>query len=429
VDDRFKFLVKTPVFKRWGKYDLYRIAPSLNKIEFNKGAVILRKGETSPNLYFLKEGHIDIISNLNNPKDVLVTLKSNEYFGESGILTHMNPDNSKRVYREHMNIVASSFVELLYIPPDNYQILDRKALLVMLELFKEKKFWRADRLADFRSEKQRVREAQREFLLECHPIQQIDGAATEEAFMPLLLDDDPIEEGLRSNTLPPLDAIPGLINSDLDPLFATATCKRTHEAKAVRDIIERSKRRPHTASGAFGGRRTDDEFQGTLGSRVVQQIENVREMNKEVINGDEVRLSTFDRIAMRDPARVKRILQRSTPQKRKHLLAAMRAQRQIEAREAAAPSSDSDDETNGLHCISSDSEDDEHLRVQRKYTTGLRGSARIPSTKSYCETMDPKSMLLSHPRFREEPIASSSSSGALRSFPPRPATSQGLGRK
>lgn len=432
VDDRFRFLVKTPIFKRWGKYDLYRIAPLLDKVEFNKGAVIVRKGETSPFLYFLKEGHIDIISNLSNPKDVIVTLNTNEYFGESGILTQMNPDDMKRTYREHMNIVASSFVELLVISPENYQILNRKALLVMLELFKEKKFWRGDRLADFRSEKQRVREAQREFLLECHPIQQLDGTDAQEAFMPVLQDDDPVDEALRTQILPSLDAIPVLLNSDLDPLFATATCKRAHEAKAVKDIIEKAKHRPCTAGSMLSSRRGINEFQGTIGSKVVQQIEHVREMNKEVIDGDDVRISTFDRIAMRDPTRVRRILERSTPQKRRHLLAAMRVQRQIEARGSDSSSSSDSDDPNRADDISSDSGDDEHLRVQRKYNTGLRGSARIPSTKSYCETMDPKSMMLSHPRHqqKQQPVSQQSpGAAALHALHPRPSTTQGFSRK
>ena len=133
VDDRFKFLVKTPIFRNWGRYDLYRVAPLMKKIEINKGAILFRRGDVTDQLSFLMEGRIDIVNGLEGAarNDIIVSIQKYEYYGESGILSHFKPDKTQKVFKEYCYAVAGAFSEILVLTPDQYQIIDRETVIKM----------------------------------------------------------------------------------------------------------------------------------------------------------------------------------------------------------------------------------------------------------------------------------------------------------
>jgi hypothetical protein len=79
-DDRFKFLISTPVFRHWTKYDLYRVSPLFKRVEVNKGALLFSKGDVTHELSFLIEGHVDIVNSLDavGLRNIIVSVRKHE---------------------------------------------------------------------------------------------------------------------------------------------------------------------------------------------------------------------------------------------------------------------------------------------------------------------------------------------------------------
>jgi CRP-like cAMP-binding protein len=325
VDDRFKFLVQTPIFKTWGRYDLYRVAPMMKKIEINKGAVLFRKGDVTSQLFFLMEGRIDIVGGLEGAArgDIIVSIQKYEYYGESGILSHFKPEKSQRIYKEYCYAIAGAFSEVLVLTSDQYQIIDRDTILKMLDVFKAKKHWRADRSVDMRSEKMRLKKIKRELLdaqsqtafssifggegegvngMVTMPMNHnpkhfrsagtnSSGGGSGECFISahdLFVDED------GNDILPNLNDIPKIIDSDLDPLLVTSTCRDLRSLKYAKGIIDTA-RRPVVPARHNSHAIVSEN----VGHFVMRQILSARERGREGREGGGTGRSTFSERAER----------------------------------------------------------------------------------------------------------------------------------
>lgn len=385
-DDRFRFLIGTPIFRKWAKYDLYRIAPLFKRVEVNKGAVLFKKGDVTDCLSFLMEGHVDIVPSLdtNGLRNVIVSIQRYEYYGESGILTHFKPEKykPKQVYREHCYAIAGAFSEILVLRPEHYQILDKDTVLQMVNVFRSKKHWRFDRFADMKAEKKRLQTYSREiaFISSNGDVSNQDGPEEGSSFLPHI-SGKLSAEAFGVDAAPELEDIPRLLNDNLDPLFVTATCRNTVEFNHARSIIE-SIRRPASALPPEDHHAIEMH---NVGSRVLHQVHSARARtatpSASADEGDVTHRSAphaINRIAERHPSR--------------HLTSADMA-RPLTTRNrvprAMMHQSPQDDELS-LSDDSADALDRKGLSLKRSKI--LRGSTRIPNSKSYCDMLDKSQM-------------------------------------
>ncbi len=387
-DDRFRFLIGTPIFKKWAKYDLYRIAPLFKRIEVNKGAILFNKGDVTDCLSFLMEGHVDIVPSLdiNGLRNVIVSIQRYEYYGESGILTHFKPEKykPKQVYREHCYAIAGAFSEILVLKPEHYQILDKDAVLQMVNVFRSKKHWRFDRFADMKAEKKRLQTYSREVALISSSGDASSQSEPQEdsSFLPHI-SGKLSAEAFGVDAAPELEDIPRMLNDNLDPLFVTATCRNSVEFNHARSIIE-SIRRPVSA---LPPEDHDAVEMHNVGSRVLHQVHSARARTAtpatSADEGDVTHRSAphaINRIAQRHPSR-----NFSSAEMARPLTTRNRVPRAMMHQSPAQ-----DDESLSLSDDSEDALDRKGLSIKRSKI--LRGSTRIPNSKSYCDMLDKSQM-------------------------------------
>lgn len=153
VDEKFQFLKQLDLFKDWEKYKLYRFAFLLTQQIVAKGRPIVRAGTTSNALYLIYNG---LVQN-RMPKHsvhgftslVLTTLRDMEVLGESGILT-AQPGHHK-VYKEKVDAVADTPVELLVLKEADYKSVDASTMERIQQLRKLRVGWMKYRKSELKA--------------------------------------------------------------------------------------------------------------------------------------------------------------------------------------------------------------------------------------------------------------------------------------
>lgn len=427
VDDRFRFLIKTPIFRNWGRYDLYRVAPMMKKIEVNKGAILFQRGEVTNQLAFLMEGRIDIVNGLEGTArhDVIVSVQKYEYYGESGLLTHFKPDKNQTVYKEYCYAVAAAYSEILVLTEEQYQIIDRETVIKMLNVFRAKKHWRADRSIDMKSEKLRLKKIKKDLieLQSQYVYNSIFGngrAAGDDTviMLPMNLNKDIgdsfvdphdifIDED-GNEKLPDLNDIPKIVDSNLDPLLVTSTCRNYKSLKYARTVIETA-RKPVIVS------LQNDQavVNANVGNFVMHQIHSARSRSREDGRGlgDRTIATSFSdrsnqRLLLREGLGASRGVSRTSIDVRiaqrppRYDGPATNLDRPVSPLSTRTDSSDNDD------CPSASEYDEDDVMAVRARSLNaakkvLRGCCRIPNAKSYCDTMK-HSELSGHSSFIDE---------------------------
>lgn len=146
MEDRMNFLSQVSFFKNWDSYRLYRVAHALTQINKNKGYNIIKNDEISNNIYFVLRGRVDIFPS-SRSKTVLLSIQKYEYFGESGFMNLCTHNNTKRPnqFVENFCMKASTRVDLLILPENEFHLLDRDTINIISENFYARKIWRERR--------------------------------------------------------------------------------------------------------------------------------------------------------------------------------------------------------------------------------------------------------------------------------------------
>lgn len=240
VDDRFQFLSRAAMFRHWDGVEMYRVASVMVREDFTKGTVLIRKGDISKKLSFLMEGKIDVVVGLNHQQiqHVITTIKQNECFNESGILTDMaaqKANSGQKVERsesfaERCYAVAGSHVTLLSLPESHYNVIDQASLEKLLAAFRDKNIWRVSRLDNLRTESRNINKWKKKVALE----RQME----ELKWIP-----PPRPKQIKKEVrIQSLDDIPCLLDPDIDPMLAISTCKNSREVRAVQQAVRESYR-------------------------------------------------------------------------------------------------------------------------------------------------------------------------------------------
>jgi CRP-like cAMP-binding protein len=239
VDDRFQFLSRATLLRHWDGVEMYRVASVMVREDFHKGTVLIHKGDVSKKLCFLMEGKIDVVVGLNQQQiqHVITTIKQNEVFNESGILTNMaslnattGPLDRSENFAETCYAVAGSNVTLLSLPESHYNVIDQVTLDKLLIAFREKNLWRVSRLDNLRTESRNINKWKKKIALE----RQME----ELKWVP-----PPRPKPQKKQTqIQSLDDIPQLLDPDIDPMLAISTCKNSREVRAVQQVVRESHR-------------------------------------------------------------------------------------------------------------------------------------------------------------------------------------------
>ena len=124
MDERVAFINKVSIFKGWDQYRLYKVAHSVEQVEFNKGVVILDNEDISPKMYILLSGSIDVFANAHSANP-LNSLSRFDYVGESGFLNsclHTRSNSNK--FTETFCLIARTRVLMLTFPESEFHIID-----------------------------------------------------------------------------------------------------------------------------------------------------------------------------------------------------------------------------------------------------------------------------------------------------------------
>mmetsp|Transcript_26206 Transcript_26206/g.38824 ORF Transcript_26206/g.38824 Transcript_26206/m.38824 type:complete len:329 (+) Transcript_26206:1780-2766(+) len=211
--------------------------------ELTKGSVIIRKGDVSKKLCFLMDGKIDVVVGLGPQQlqHVVTTIKQNECFNESGILTYMAHQQSgpglfdrSESFAETCYAVAGSHVTVLCLQEASYNLIDQGTVERILHAFREKNIWRVARMNTLRAESKNINKWKKKIQFE----RQLQDAKWQPP--------PRIKQIKKDVVINSLDDIPQLLDSTIDPMLAISTCRNMKEIKMVQESI-REAHRPKSA--------------------------------------------------------------------------------------------------------------------------------------------------------------------------------------
>jgi CRP-like cAMP-binding protein len=258
VDDRFQFLQKSTLLRHWDGIDVYKLASVLVHEEVPKGQVLIRKGEMSNKLCFLKEGKIDVVVGLGvtQQQHIITTMKPYEIFLESGILNNFvsGAERTEKI-TEACYAIAGSHCVILSLSETHYSMMDQITMDRILVGFREKAIWRVSRLHNLKAESRNVKKLKQKMLLDS-----ANERIKEECVPPIKLN----REASSSEDI--LNDIPKILNGGIDPLLAMSKCKNNREVRKVQQVIKDSQR-PKSATAGLAVHNDTTSINTTLNYR------------------------------------------------------------------------------------------------------------------------------------------------------------------
>lgn len=164
TEERSHFLLEIPLFRTWDSYKLLRLAHGLAQEEIENGAVIIEAGSISKDLYFIVNGKVDIIDNMDK-KNVITTLSKHDVFGESGFCNKFVKALNNKL-QEDFTIIASSKVEVLLLQENSFTLFDPASIETIRSAFISKSEWRKQRVKQMKKERAIVRKQYHNMQLE-----------------------------------------------------------------------------------------------------------------------------------------------------------------------------------------------------------------------------------------------------------------------
>jgi CRP-like cAMP-binding protein len=154
VEDKYQFLQEIPLFKAWEPFKLYKIAHELVQHEYDKGAVVVKRGEASSNLYFLLHGRVDIFYSLHK-KTTITSIQKFGYFGESGLISAKLKTLNKVVEESYGMCMART--DMLVFPAEHVNLFDEGTFNILRSSFFAKNNWRKERAETIRQNRKMFR--------------------------------------------------------------------------------------------------------------------------------------------------------------------------------------------------------------------------------------------------------------------------------
>lgn len=157
VDEKYAFITHVTIFKHWEAYQLFRMSHALTQVDFDKGSVIINKGDRSRGFYFLFNGRVDICGSANS-KDAVVTMRKFDYLGESGLLNVYYKESTSTNFVEQFKYIAVTKVETLMLTEEQYNLFfDTNTMDQILQSHSMKAEWRFERKKQMKIEKKAVK--------------------------------------------------------------------------------------------------------------------------------------------------------------------------------------------------------------------------------------------------------------------------------
>ena len=241
VEDKYQFLLKVSIVKEWEPYSLYRLAHSLTQVEYEKGNIVVNKGEVSNKLMFVVSGRIDVVQNLHK-KEPLISIERHQYLGETGLINFAKPIAKKSStgtstdgsMTEEFSCICKSRVDMLELDAEHFSIFNEMSIMTMKSTYLEKITYRNERSLCIREERIRVRKFKKE-----QELKMAKGLLKATSITPAY-------RGLDDNMRCDVDDIPVLLRDGYDPFMILPTCKTTDQKDTFQENLSEV-RRPKSA--------------------------------------------------------------------------------------------------------------------------------------------------------------------------------------
>jgi CRP-like cAMP-binding protein len=155
TEERSKFLTQVSMFRNWDSYKLLRLAHVLIQEEVDKGTTLITHGTVSKDFYFIINGKVEVLDSLEK-RNVITTLTTNDFFGESGFCNKFTKSLNHKVVEEFY-AVASTKVDVLVFHEANFNLFDIHSIDLVKQAFKAKQQWRRDRVNKMKHERALMR--------------------------------------------------------------------------------------------------------------------------------------------------------------------------------------------------------------------------------------------------------------------------------
>ncbi len=102
------FLKKLEVFKNFTDLEIWELSKRLHTRNFEKGEVIFREADLGVGFYFIVKGAVDIVvqDSSEGSSRIIVSLESNDYFGELAMLQDRHLRNAAAIAKEPCQLVG-----------------------------------------------------------------------------------------------------------------------------------------------------------------------------------------------------------------------------------------------------------------------------------------------------------------------------------
>ena len=150
VQQRYSFLLKNSIFSTWDSYKLYSVAQVMKQVEIGSNKRLFQLGIPADRLVFVLKGSIGVVSSLNEGSVVAQVLPG-DCVGETSVLDFFFGSSKKKRFGEEWieenSFVTGMGVEILYMEPKDFGLLDFSTVGRFKEQYLSRRFWRDERSA------------------------------------------------------------------------------------------------------------------------------------------------------------------------------------------------------------------------------------------------------------------------------------------
>jgi len=121
-------LKKQVLFEDISDSELEKLSKVIKEVSLKKGEFLFKEGEDTKGIYMIRSGKIEITKvTPDGWKQTLAVLTTGSFFGELSIIEHR---------RHEANAIAIENAELLKLPKEEFEKLEREDIAITLQILK-----------------------------------------------------------------------------------------------------------------------------------------------------------------------------------------------------------------------------------------------------------------------------------------------------
>jgi CRP-like cAMP-binding protein len=155
MEEKAKYLAQVPMLRHWDSYKLLRLAHVLIQEEIEKNIEVITHQTVSKDLFFIVHGKVELYDS-RRKKNVITTLSTFDYYGESGFCNRFVKALNSKV-TEEFYAVSITKLEVLVFQEQHFALFDISAIDIIRSSFLSKLQWRRERVKMMKKERAHIR--------------------------------------------------------------------------------------------------------------------------------------------------------------------------------------------------------------------------------------------------------------------------------